>query len=67
MVWARLSIDVNDRAEVLGYSLEAHGPDGIDETIAWPCGPFDSPFEELDKLLKEAHRRYGEQMVLDLF
>jgi len=67
MDWARICIDVNDRGEVKGYSVEVHHDDTLEAIHVWPVGPFQSPHDELTRLLVWLQATYGEQLTLSLF
>lgn len=67
MDWARICIDVNDRQEVVGYSVEVHSDRELIAVHVFPCGPFDSPSDVLDGAIKWLFDAYGQQLVLSLF
>lgn len=67
MDWARMCIDVNDRCEVVGYSIEVHSVDALEAVHVWPVGPFDSPAEELERCIAWLQATYGQQLELSLF
>lgn len=66
-MWARVCIDVNDRQDVVGYSVEVHGESTLDAVHVFPCGPFDSPAEVLVDALEYLTEQYGTQLELSLF
>lgn len=67
MDWARVCIDVDDRRNVVGYSVEVHRSDELFAVHVFPCGPFDSPAEVLEATLTWLFEKYGEQLELQLF
>jgi len=67
MDWARICIDVNDRGDVVGYSVEVHSADALEAVHVFPCGPFDSPHDVLTETVTWLQHRYGEQLTLSLF
>lgn len=67
MRWARCAVDINDRGDVLGYSVEVHDDDEVATVKVWPCGPFDSPAEVLAEALAWYSATYGQQLTLGLF
>lgn len=67
MDWARVCIDVNDRKDVVGYSVEIHRSDVLHAVHVFPCGPFDSPVEVLQTALEWLFEQYGTQLTLSLF
>lgn len=65
-MWARVCVDVNDRADVLGWSIEVHHADELVAVHVFPCGPFDDPTSSFASALEWLHERYGEQLRLTL-
>lgn len=67
MQWARVCIDVNDRGEVVGYSVEVHTNGELLAVHVFPNGPFDYPLETFADALQWLRQEYGEQLTLSLF
>jgi hypothetical protein len=67
MDWARICIDVDDRRNVIGYSVEVHVKDQLEAVYVFPCGPFDAPWDTLNLAIEWLFERYGEQLELSLF
>lgn len=65
--WARVCIDVSDRSETLGYSVEVHDGEHLESIHVFPCGPFDDPVEVFADALVWLRETYGEQLALTLF
>jgi hypothetical protein len=67
MDWARVCVDVDDRGNVRGYSVEVHDDRELVTLKVWPCGPFDTPAEVLAEALAWLSSTYGTQLTLSLF
>jgi len=65
--WSRVCVDVSDRGEVLGYSVEVHSPDSLEAIHVFPCGPFDDPPAVFALAIEWLRETYGEQLSLSLF
>jgi hypothetical protein len=63
-LWARICVDVDDRQNVHGWSVEVHVGDELEAIHVFPCGPFDSPGDEFLKALVWLFERYGTQLEL---
>ena len=64
--WARVCIDVSDRGDVLGYSVEVHSATELEAVHVFPCGPFDDPVSVFAQALTWLRQTYGEQLQLSL-
>lgn len=67
MDWARICIDVDDRANVRGYSVEVHSEFSLEAVHVFPCGPFDEPATVFADALEWLRHTYGEQLQLSIF
>jgi len=67
MDWARICIDVNDRQDVMGWSVEVHHGESLLAVHVFPNGPFDDPAETLRDAVDWIHEQYGTQLRLAVF
>lgn len=58
-MWTRLCIDVDDRGDVRGISIERHDGDGPTTVWTTSVGPFDDPHQALETALHERQLRFG--------